>query len=300
MSNYDLDFLTQLAEEMGGGGGYTTTGLVKVELGVKVYLKGMSQAETFFPFVYDDQQSIQNAVHKANELILKSGEKRKPQFAVRFEVMKESVLETKQDGTKASDSWKENRTYDVPTIWWNKDTRKTERHPTYEKLIRPTLDDFVPQEDLGKWLYLQLGSELDITNPESKTQFNEKTILDDEGNIVETIRTPRKNYVPVVLRRFNSEEEARAYAVSGESTPSVAQLDEPDGWDDNAFGSWTDVQQYVRNELDTKLPDTNTPLPKVNKVINALVDGFAPTPVQRPVLETAIRAIQELRVGVPF
>jgi hypothetical protein len=300
MSNYDLDFLTQFAEEhLGGSGGFTTTGLVKVEFGFKVYAKGLPQAESFFPFEYGNQDSTTEAFHEANRVAVNNGAK-KPQFAIRFEVMKESVLETKQDGTKASENWKENRTYDIPTIWWNKDTRKTEPHPTFDKQVRPTLDAFVPKEDLGKWVYLQLGSELDSTNPESRTATVEKTIVDEDGNTT-TISTPRKNYVPVVLRRFESEEEARAYVLTGEEVVTVKQPDAPTDWDEANWGSWNDSYPYILEQLNTNLPDLNAPPVKVNKAIDKIAMSFAPTDAAKSVLVAAIKSIQDARNnGIPF
>jgi hypothetical protein len=297
--SYDADFLTQMAEEqLGGGGSFTTTGLVKVEFGVKVYLTGVPQSESFFPFSYGDPTSVAAAVQKANAKILESGEQRRPQMALRFTVMKDSVLETKQDGTKTSDSWKEDRTYDVQTVWWNKDTRQTESYPTFAQLIRPSLDKFVPQEDLGKWLCLQLGSEVDFTNPERKNQFNEKIVVDESGETT-VVRTPKKNYVPVVVRRFESEEDARAFVAGGEAAVTK-QPERPADWNDD-YGTWADMYPWLLNQLEVRCPDENTPLPKVNKVIADLVNGCKPeSDEDRTMLTAAVKSVQEFRVGVPF
>src|SRR5687768_9297472 len=126
----DMDFLLQMADELGGGGGgFLTTGLVKVDHGIKVFLK-LPQSETFFPFTLGDQASTSAALRAANEKILESGEANQyPRFAIRFEIMKETVLETKQDGTQASANWKENLTKDVVTISWDKVARRNIGHP---------------------------------------------------------------------------------------------------------------------------------------------------------------------------
>jgi hypothetical protein len=299
----EMDFLLQAAEEFGGSrGGYTTTGLTRVQHGIKVFLKGKSHDETFFPFEMGNQQSINDAFHAANKLILESGEKRYPNPMIRFETMKETILETKRDGTPVSNGLEYNPVKEVKTVWLDKEASKRASYPPYEQLTKPSLEQFLNKDDFNKWIWLQLSSEPDFVEPIQVGRDKVTYTYDAEGNVIDTKTVQRKNYVPVVLRRFESEEEARAYVANGEeSVTSTKQPDAPEGWDEPNWGSWSDAYTYILNELNTKLADLNTAPPKVSKVIDALAMGFAPTAEQKPLLVAVIQSIQTARNnGIPF
>jgi len=101
-----FDQLDQLEKENGGGGGYV--GKINFQIGYKVFISGMSNEDSFFPFNPADDANKADALAKANSVVSAAGSDKKPNNSVQFRLYKDTILG--RDVT-----WEQDQFYVYPT-----------------------------------------------------------------------------------------------------------------------------------------------------------------------------------------
>lgn len=289
--SFDQSFVELVTEEYSTpfepGNGYYVTGETKVEWGWKVFRAGMSQADSFSPFVFGDRESVAKAKESLVAKVIASGGtakgKEAPKQVVRVTIMKSSVLDTTDAGASKSGNWKEDRTYDVSTHVTVKedDGFRTRQSREYAEVLLPSIDRFLAVSDLGEWLWLSIG----LRGEDYVNAMGEK----------------KTRFTPFLMNRFASKEEALTAVESGDpSTHSVLRT--PDGWLADRFGDWNDSVDYIKTQLTDSLAP-NAPVPQVNKKVAELVAMYKPLDEsEQSVLTNAIMGVWNTvaKSDVPF
>lgn len=186
------------------GGGYVA--MVKVERGYKVYPSGVPQADTFYPCDVENKEAVEATLAKAKEAYAK------PARAFRLTILKNSVL------NKDVTAWKGDRLFDY-----------AEWTPACKEIIRPSLDNFMSNSDLGKPFWARV-------NLQKSVKLQQGAEVDD--------------FVPFLADRFNSEAEAReSLGLDSSGDPSVSAkstLSQPSDYDESVAGfAWSEAVDYV-------------------------------------------------------
>lgn len=265
--SFDQQFVNLVEEEFStpfeGGSGYYVTGEVKVEWGWKVFRAGMSQTDSFVPFVFNNRESVAAAKTQLIERVVALGGtgkgKEAPKQAVRVTIMKSSVLDVLDNGASKGANWKEDRIYDVNTHVAIKegDDWKTVQSRQYREVLLPSIDHFLSVEDLGEWLWLSVG----LRGEDTVTASGEK----------------KTRFTPFVMARFKNEEEAKAAVESGDPIGHQGVvISQPNGWDTNRFGEWADTVAYVSQQFEDTLPH-DAAVPLINRKVAELVASYKPS-----------------------
>ena len=197
------EFFTMLDEverEEGGGGGYV--GLIRFELGFKVFAPGMSNAETWFPFSTSADKAMAKA--KASALAKDAttpGQTVRKQLAYGFWLIQDEVM------NRDVDHWQGDRFWCYP--FWT---------PAAKEVIKPSLETCAiygsPYEFYGRLTFCE--------EPSGRTRVNQ------EGEEVPEL-------VAYPSQKFASKEEAQQVAVGEMPVPEsgaagIPELDEIPDW----------------------------------------------------------------------
>jgi len=189
------DKMKKVAE---GGGGYVC--MFVIEAGYKIFVKGLSNDDSFFPFDPGDEEARAEALENARGQLDLSGNPTdakgralRPQKSVQLTIYRDHVYNREV-------GWQGDRQFVYPT--WS---------DSYTQVLEPSIDKQVEQDlipDYGVDLYGRISFAKD---PSGRQREN------DKGEMVDEL-------VPFIAEIYASEEEARTHAqdVNGAELTPVA------------------------------------------------------------------------------
>lgn len=193
-----LDELDKQAEKEGTGGGIV--GQFKFEAGYKLYIAGLGNRESFFPYLPGNQASQDAALAKAKETAAKYDGGKNPQTCAQLVIYKNSVK-------GRTVTWKDDRFFSYP-IWTD----------GYKKGLKPKLAE-LRMDHFGDY-WGKIGF---IPDPGGRKK------KDQEGN--ETVELIA---IPVAL--FANEQEAIKAVAAEAKANGGAPASIPDGYTADTWG----------------------------------------------------------------
>lgn len=159
MPNNILDILDQAEKDAGSGGAGGDIGVVLTQIGWKVFVAGLSNEESFFPYDTSDDESRKAALAEAKTVVPAGG--RDPRPAIQFTMFKNSVLNREV-------TWQGDRIYTIPT-WTD----------NYKKIIKPAVASLIEQGQelrIGEeqWMRLSFKPDVGSANSPPRTKKNYK------------------------------------------------------------------------------------------------------------------------------
>lgn len=202
-----LDALEE-SENIGGGGqGYI--GKVIAETGWKIFVSGLSNAESFFPYDPFDKDTRDAAFAEAKQA-LPMGSTARPNTAFQLTMFKNSVL------NKDTSAWKEDRVWVIP-MW-------TE---SYKKVVKPAIAALIENGtpfDMGEEVWMRVSFKAD---PTGRTKKNYKWTegSTEPEQVVELIAYPAEIYASKqAAEDASGDAPATSFSANGSQSDALEQM----------------------------------------------------------------------------
>lgn len=227
MSIWESDQVVSWQEESSGGGGWICR--VNVQLGYKVFARGKSNEETFFPADINVDGAMESAkaaarayVDKLNEELEYGEQKIKaPSNAIWIEIDKETVF------GRDTSSWEGNRIFTTPA--WTS---------AYKDVILPAMRE--SNASTG-WQWARVSFKPDPYQPKRMNQHGEE--VDNLVAYIAEVYLSKQDALDAAASVATPKAEAQPA-----QTQTVAKTTEgvPDGYDAD---TWAEVIEYIKEEI---------------------------------------------------
>lgn len=226
------------AQKASGGGGIVAQ--CEINRGYKVYVSGLSNKDSFFPFNPSDESSKKAALGKAQSA---GG---RPQDSVELIIYQASVKNKNGDGTSVGASWKGDRyfNYDLWTV-------------EFKEIFMPAIKESKPplgQKFWGKVVFLP------NTNPKAKQEEYQGVM--------------RAKPVATVAQVYKSEADAAVDVPSAGSNGSEPETSDPMVPADYSKADWLSMKQDVADAVNAAIREAEAktkgkPKPVIAKAVEA-------------------------------
>jgi len=212
----DLDRIER--EESQGGGGYICKG--RICFGMKAFIAGASNENSFFEFNPVDDNSRQQALEKCKKFIMDNGGTTRPTACACIIAYKDAVY------NKDVSTWKDNRYWTIP-MWT----------PAYREIMKPKMKETGIEATGDYFCHISF-----VPDPTGKKQ----TIKDQNTGEQKEI----DSFVPYIRTIFANEAEARE-AGGNSKSPDAVQGNLRDDISGDVPAGWT-VQTWQQAISDIK------------------------------------------------